>query len=166
MNQRQEMPTGFMVATVQAHRYDITFTSQTIEAEVMLPELQKIRDNWRSSSLTHIDAFKEVAADDSDANLASLITQTLQQRFMETPVYKSTVAELERLSFWEAGSYELRLTVSLADSDKKVSHVQRIEISQDDALSFRRNAELMGLYTVGVALPRQWFFVNSRALVE
>ncbi|MFT4039797.1 MAG: hypothetical protein QM692_16590 [Thermomicrobiales bacterium] len=163
-NWRQELPMGFMVAPVQSYRYDITFGDAKIEEEEMRPLLQGIWDMWNHQWLSSLQTFTDIAENNFDQSLIATVTQQVQDAFLNSQEYRDAVVELERLSFWEQGSYDLRLTIHLADPDKTVSVDSSFEITKEEANGFRVNAELIGLGAIGLSLPRKLYEADKKSL--
>ena len=137
--QELSLPSGFMVTTTQPHRYYIQFLDRALGDE-MRPHINRVREDWTKVVLD--------ASEKQQITVASLLaTQTYQQatadlfgEFSKTSPPAEVQKELDRLCYWESGSYSIEMQVNTSRPDRSSNEKWTFELSKTDFKSLRTNA--------------------------
>jgi hypothetical protein len=135
-----EMPAGFMLLTSDPRKYNAFFVDTALSDELS-PLLVSLREAWnerwepvgldlavRTSGGTPSDEFLELV---KNAHLRA------SGEFAHQEIYLDAQVAVDRMCYWEPGSYELTLSVEVPD--KIFSTTWHFSLSDDDTRGLRSN---------------------------
>jgi hypothetical protein len=121
-----ELPGAFYVHERAPHRYYISFRDNGQHQE-MNNALERYARDWYSFAESVSGASYDQDGDCSEA-------------FTKHPIHIETWNNVQRMCYWEAGSYRLTLYVKIDLEDKQVFlHTVRFTISENDSKSLQAN---------------------------
>ncbi|MGH9461953.1 MAG: hypothetical protein ACRD1X_12090 [Vicinamibacteria bacterium] len=134
-----EIPAGFLVRLDQPYRYNIVFSDKRTQEEV-LPSLLKVTREWGSYTLSkQPDIYKLMGEQNLSYEVATELLYT--QEFIKTNgAWQQAWELLTRRNYWEAGEYDLSVTVKAAPPTKTISRQWRFTLDSNDADGFNLNA--------------------------
>lgn len=136
-----ETPAGFMLQPLAPRRYNILFIdTQTRSSVLQLAE--RLSRGWAESVHT--------AAVPHDS-----IRQHYEQVFSRQPLHIDTFSALERLIYWEPGSYTVRLTIQCTRPNRTFTDVFKFSLTPEDVASLRLN-KLTVLAAAVDQVPTGW----------
>jgi len=116
-----EQPSGFMLLTVQPHRYNIAFYDSGLWIQIT-SRIQRVTQAW------------------SDAEAAG---RGYEDDFEGDPIHSEAWAALDRHCYWEQGAYRLRMVVETSRPNRRIEVPWRFVLTQQDADRLRLNAVSM-----------------------
>ncbi len=122
-----ELPSGFMIAPTQPHRYNILFSDRQRWQE-MRGHMIHITQEWTS---LHQSVSTTVGAPNTAQLFNTLVTGGS---------ITSSWSTLNRLCYWESGAYSLEITVQTLRPDRHFTLRQQFSITEEDAERLRTNA--------------------------
>lgn len=136
-----ELVSGFMLATAQPHSYNVLFQDAGTQEEIR-KHLEPAQSEWMRLRLA------SEAAQPAAFIIGSMMTVQQQQRqldelfkqFMMLPVVTQAYSEIDRLIYWEPGTYGLELIVNTTRPDVSISDAWEFTLGADDVKSLRLNA--------------------------
>jgi hypothetical protein len=131
-----ELPSGFLLNTVQPFRYNIVFSDIKRQTEMeghLTHVAQAWGTEWSSSGLQ--DSFSIMP----QAPQIQRAVNELYKRFTNSTAYKDAVAELNRILYWEPGRYHLEMQVHTARPCRSFTHQWTFEISKEGSDNLRQN---------------------------
>jgi hypothetical protein len=115
-----ELPSGFMLLTSQPYRYDILFQDMALQQEIR-PHLEKVSQAW----------------------ILAQLTSTTYDQFSKGTVHVNAYTALDRLIYWDAGSYTLKMSVWTTRPEQDFSKEWSYELTEKDVKSIRLNVVRM-----------------------
>jgi hypothetical protein len=139
-----EMPAGFLMQPTAPHRYNILFfdTRQQGELNERLTDLNRL---WLNDLQTH-----NVAPQDALARYA-IFNQTIQ--------HVETYTAVDRLNYWQRGTYSLTVTIHTTRPNQVFTERYRFQLTDADAARLRLNA--VSILRSGLSLDANWDFVYT-----
>lgn len=118
-----ELPAGFMLLISQPHRFNIQFHELSRQDEIR-KVLEPVQQGW-------FTALSKA--------LPIQTHQACYQTFSQGKAHVTAFTELDRLCYWEAGKYQLTMTVSTEPRNRKFLRTWSFVFSQEDINSIRLN---------------------------
>ncbi len=141
-----ELPSGFMVTTLQPHRYNIQFYDIGVQGE-MQPYLVRVKQAWLEVARTTPTNPAPILGDLSEARYTE---------FMKSNIWVDAFLAIDRQCHWESGKYLLTLSVNTARPNRSYRRHWTFELSDDDARQLRLNA--LTSFRESCGRPSQYFF--------
>ena len=163
-----EIASGFMVARLQPHRFNIIFNDVAVQREVQ-PMLEAFKAGWvayrdanlRDAAINKVNEIASEAAAAGAAGLVNLVTTALQE-YAKTSTAADALKRVERACYWEAGRYTLTMTVATSNPERTHPKQWDFVLTEEDAEALRKNfvaaaAEACG---VGQLIPYQFRYAT------
>ena len=125
-----EQPSGFIVNTRDAHKYNILFSDDSHHSE-MQPFIQQTERQW-----------------EEEVSRAAVLSQTpnydeLYENFLNTDGSMNFYTNIQRLCYWEVGSYSVEIKVNTSHPKGKFIFVERFSLTMENVELLRLNAVLL-----------------------
>lgn len=135
-NESAELAYSFLLLTQQPFRYSIQFRDTGV-FEDLKPALDELRDTWfrrwqQAGPTASMNAMELSSDPDPEEEVFS--------EFSKDPVSLSTYSILQRRNFWEAGKYDLEMTVTASNPDRSFSRRWFFKLDDGEAERLRLNA--------------------------
>ena len=161
--QAMELPAGFLISTKIPQRFNILFYDTKL-AEEIKPLLTKHLSEW-FKYVNKINNIKSSFPPNiNNQEIIQIQQNNIIEEFKKCPVYIDTYKELDRKCYWEAGKYELEISVSTSKPDKVFTEKYEFEITEEDAKNLKLNVitileEPVRIYTGRVL----YYYYNAQA---
>lgn len=118
-----ELPAGFMLLISQPHRFNIQFHELSRQDEIR-KVLEPVQQAW----------FTELSK-----ALSIQSHQTVYQTFSQGEEHVTAYTELDRLCYWEAGKYQLSMSVNTEPRNRQFQKTWSFFLSSEDINIIRLN---------------------------
>jgi hypothetical protein len=121
-----ELPSGFLVATAQPNRYSIAFSDISTRQAVQ-QRLSPVQEHWQGALLENLPTSDEERYE-------------VYADFSQTTEHVNAYTEINRLCYWEAGDYVLKMEVLATRPDRSYQRAWNFSISEQDAQLLHLNS--------------------------
>lgn len=124
-----EMPSGFLLMATQPRRYNILFSDSNVQVEIQ-NKIQALKQAWGSFQW---EATRKNPSIQSDQQWQS----NLFVEFSKEPSCPVTSNELQRLCWWDAGQYNVQITIQTVRPDRSFKRNWSFELPESDSQRLR-----------------------------
>lgn len=136
-----DLPAGFMVTPSQPFRYNILFSDIALFEEVR-PALENVRDKW-GAHLRDLSTSKLISdlsnTSDKERRLLEVVRSSYDNEFANKNEHLKAYTTMDRLCYWEAGKYQLTMSVFTARPNRQFKKTWSFNLSEEDAQNLRVN---------------------------
>lgn len=151
-----EVPAGFLLPTAQPRRYNITFFDRTRQTEI-LPHLQNLWAAWQERMTNLSDP---ALLQQQNVDWGALIA-AMYQAFTKEQVNTDSYTAVDRLFYWDPGSYSLEMRGNTTRPDQTFARRWTFALSEADATSIRQNVMRTLMTTCGqVSTPFHFSYAD------
>lgn len=141
-NQTFELSSGFLARPEEPYRYNIQFWERTFQDEIR-PKLEALRQAWQERVVQQLgDDLQTVASGSSAAPEAAELRgkfEKLYRQFSQQGLHVSTYENLQRMCYWEPGSYRIELRVATAQPSAVHTASWELLLEEKHVRSLRSN---------------------------
>lgn len=147
-----ELASGFMVTTIQPHRFNILFVDNKAQRE-----LEKTVEEFWQEWILYLQ--KRKGEDMSQAHMLPFDNNKYYEEYFKMSIHVNTYTKVERIRYWEPGKYKMTLKVKTDNPDREFKSTLNFSITESDAklLSFNSLEILKTICGVGTNI---WNFAN------
>jgi hypothetical protein len=136
---RLETPAGFMLTTASPYRYNIQFYDRELFNEAQGLS-QALYPAWQAALL---EAFGGAIPTGVDAAHLREVADEVYEEFSRQELHVGAYTGLDRLCYWEAGSFSLEMNVNTARPTRTFTRRWKFGLSAQDAATLRGNTILI-----------------------
>lgn len=141
-NQTFELSSGFLARPEEPYRYNVQFWERTFQNELR-PKLEALRQVWQERVLQQFgEDLQAVASGSAAAPAAAELRgkfEELYRQFSREDLHVSTYGSLQRMCYWEPGSYRIELRVATARPDALHTASWEVLLEEKHVESLRSN---------------------------
>jgi hypothetical protein len=153
-----EMPVGFMLLTSTPQRYNVFFRDNATQ-EAQRDAAAPLQAEWKERvDKAFLDALVAAPHGTSQEDLAEMMRQSEQQLFvaiLNDSIYQQAAVDLDRICYWDAGTYRLALEVKTPD--QTFSKYWTFSLTDADERGLRANVPVALAIALGREAPRQLY---------
>ncbi|HEY0319350.1 MAG TPA: hypothetical protein VGC66_00105 [Pyrinomonadaceae bacterium] len=159
-----DVPSSFMIATAQPHRYNIVFSDTKLFQEIR-PTLEGIRQSWLTylQGIGQSDELEEYLTSANPALKRKLLKSLKRSydKFSILPEQVNSLTILEKAFYWEPGIYRLSIHVGTTRPDRHYSKSWSFTLLEADVNNLRNNVITIMEETCGIQQVGQYMFIYT-----
>lgn len=160
---RLEVAHSFMLNTSQPHRYSVVFVDRKLGDEIR-PIVEKVQMEWNktysSTALENIKQLEEAHSDTKTGSSYQTELEKLYRAFFDSTLHVDAYTSLDRLCYWQPGSYEIQMRVKTHQPSGQYTKKWRFELTEQSVKTLRLNVLEILRQTCGQ------YFQNSYVYIE
>ena len=154
-----ELPSGFMLLTSAPKRYNIVFQDRAV-AEQTRGHLDNLRREWGKQLGTVMSRDLVTRAAQGERQAGDEVHRSrrdyYESTFKNLPVATDAWSDLQRLSYWEEGSYHITIRAATSNPDRQFERSWKFKLTKSDADLLRLNT--VTIIEQALSLPTQFQF--------
>jgi len=130
------LPRGFILSTISPFPYSIQFHDAELKSDI-IKKLIKLKNEW-----------SKVIYDVGRPEMLRILSQhtpfppeldALYKNFSKSEIHVSSFTSLDRMCYWEASKYTMKLTISTSKPDKFFNKIYKFTLTEQDIQLIRLN---------------------------